>query len=227
MTDRYWRVNRNLGYGCRECGVHVSHVDLHDAFHDRFDRIHDAIPARMTPPEPDPESPFPVGAKVRSVNSGSVYTVSGWVDHDAYGWCVETLDNGMRRYWPQGARPDNWERAYALELVPEPDPLVCAVCGEPVLMAGPLADRPVHFITNHSTRTHAATLTAPEPAETYQADTEPPVGSVVRCEGCGNVFVHQTCGWLDTDRCIGTTWKAMQSGEFCDPLTVIYTGGGR
>ena len=69
--------------------------------------------------------------------------------------------------------------------------------------------------------------TPPERAETYQPDTEPPAGSVVRCEGCGNVYVHKPHGWMDTDDGgRGLAWVGLAAPS-CGPLRVIYTGGAR
>lgn len=56
--------------------------------------------------------------------------------------------------------------------------------------------------------------------------TEPPVGSVIRCEGCGNVYVHKPHGWVDADnRAKDLAWDELQR-PLCGPLRVIYRPGG-
>lgn len=127
----------------------------------------------------------------------------------------------------------------------EPDPLLCAVCGEPVIaFQGRWRHR------DWGTHNHAATLTPPEtsphpverrvrsgtevwtsvaPAgEEHGAPTEPPIGSVVRCSGCGNVYVHKADGWVNTDdRAKGLAWDELPRPS-CGPLRVIYgPGDGR
>ena len=51
----------------------------------------------------------------------------------------------------------------------------------------------------------------------------PPRGSVVRCVGCGNVYVHKPHGWLNTDD--GSTSPSLDGIKrpSCGPLRVIYT----
>ena len=70
-----------------------------------------------------------------------------------------------------------------------------------------------------------------EPSSTVEASpkpdqTEPPVGSVVRCEGCGNVFVRKADGWVNTDDdSRGLAWVGL-AAPACGPLRVIYRPGG-
>ena len=68
-------------------------------------------------------------------------------------------------------------------------------------------------------------LTPTDSNDSVTAALEPPVGSVVRCEGCGNVYVHKRDGWVDTDsRMYGIPWDKLQRPS-CGPLRVVYTPG--
>lgn len=249
MSERY-NIDGEGTWGCRDCGSAVDLVTAHDAFHDRIDRLED----RLSPPvtdrvaEPDPEPPFPMGAKVGGRESGVEWgTVTSWDFYPAWGhWFVrvDRVDDDGEPFY-QLHHPSE------LELVPEnpdtpppaenPDkpnvaesgtePLRCAVCGEPVGFEASPEAPPVLWHLGYKgvpvSSDHAATLTPPERAETYDADTEPPIGSVVRCEGCGNVYVHRPRGWLDTDSGLSHWWDELPRPS-CGPLRVIYgPGDGR
>ena len=115
----------------------------------------------------------------------------------------------------------------------EPDPLVCVVCWEPVEYVkdrGLIHSDPMYF--KRSSKWHDATLTPPERhskddvTAALESDRpqalEPPVGTVVRCFGCGNVYVHKADGWVDTDnRAKGLAWDELGRPS-CGPLRVIY-----
>ena len=59
--------------------------------------------------------------------------------------------------------------------------------------------------------------------ESRVTQTEPPVGAVARCFGCGNVYVHRPTGWLNTDRPWRTdSWQDI-ANSFCGPVKVVYT----
>lgn len=62
--------------------------------------------------------------------------------------------------------------------------------------------------------------TPTEPIVMY--NYEPPVGSVARCTGCGNVYVHKDNGWVDTDDLAwGQPWSKIRT-SYCGPVKVIY-----
>ena len=61
------------------------------------------------------------------------------------------------------------------------------------------------------------------PIVMHNYDSEPSVGAVVRCTGCGNVYIHKPHGWWNTDD--GSTSPSLDGikRRSCGPLFVIYT----
>ena len=59
----------------------------------------------------------------------------------------------------------------------------------------------------------------------HNYDSEPPVGAVARCSGCGSIYVHRPDGWLATDGPFLDSWGNL-SRSFCGPVKVIYTPEG-
>lgn len=61
------------------------------------------------------------------------------------------------------------------------------------------------------------------PNEDDVRKNEPPVGAVVRCTGCGNVYIHKPHGWWNTDD--GSMSPSLEGIKrpSCGPLRVIYT----
>lgn len=250
MSERYRRAF-GVNY-CAECGTYIVATALvsHDAFHYRIEMLDslvrfqsasadmDSNDGERRQDDPDPVCPFPIGAKVRYKDAPDItYTVKA---------CQRITHKDERPWWKVWYIMGGFDDAEVLELVPEPSigdnpvqgsgnpdtppsaenpdkPLLCAVCGEPV---GVGDDGPYHTrIPTGPDWRHAATLTPPERAEPYQRDTEPPVGSVVRCLGCGNVYVHKADGWVNTDDgSRGLAWEGLQR-SYCGPLRVIYGPG--
>lgn len=215
MTDRYYRVNAITAYGCTDCGAVVTYEATHDAFHDRLDRLRAAVltqEGQDMAKVAEPECPFPMGSKVRLVEQGEndVYTVTGWF-YSKYDdeWLVN-VDNqtGMN------GKTSGWLPS-SLELVPdEPEPLSCAVCGEPVRWFAPSGNFADEGEVTHviARQDHAATLIPPEASVTENVTLdEPPVGTPVWWDGKWWV---QTPGdepyYCQTDGCgLAEVWKDM------------------
>ena len=206
MSDRYTRRPSDGEQVCATCGALVSDSIMHDAFHARFNLMYDAIPV-----------------------SGESITATDWqAAHDA----GEDEELTVPFTYPGErviATVVQWDTGFGFTVYDKDG-------NEAASGAGPLLaviDMLTEGLESYYKEAHDAFCTCDGCNERHGApvkvepssnptQTEPPVGAVARCFGCGNVYVHKADGWVDSDDMRwGRAWADI-ARSFCGPVKVIY-----